>query len=135
MGVAIVVACLFRSSFASCNKWPGGSCRLDACSATRGPTTCTGLSWKPGYGHKCKCQAGFCAHHGACIPEGDKFVCKKKTGGTCRFTGCHKSRHAKCVDGKCVCKGHHVCSIGGHCRDIDDIMVDSTNQLSDDEND
>merc|ERR1712113_685631 len=48
---------------------------------------------------------------------------------------CKSSRNAKCVDGKCVCKGHHVCEVGGKCRNIDDIVLDSSNQLSDDEND
>lgn len=46
-----------------CNDDTGGSCWDDIgsfCSASRGPTTCSGK--------KCKCKVGYCAVQGHCVP-------------------------------------------------------------------
>merc|ERR1712150_304217 len=97
-----------------CNKDTGGRCRIWSGAGSRDETHCTGAGWESGTGHQCQCNEGYCATKaGTCRRQ--IGGCNKDTGGTCRFFGCGYSRHAKCVNHKCVCEGWGVCPENGMC--------------------
>jgi len=99
------------ANHSSCPKDTLGSCRVRSCATSRGPAHC---SWTSGF--KCFCNEGWCAHLGACFPQGG--ACQTDTGGSCALLGCKSSRgQTDCVSGRCRCKDGH-CAFEGACHPV-----------------
>jgi hypothetical protein len=111
-----------------CYSWRGPTecisgkcvCRAGFCStphASEDGNTCTKLDWKTALSHAQLAKALTIT-----LPRkgDDQVQCSRDTGGRCRFAqlssrfGCHSSRSAQCVEGRCECKVGE-CAAGGVC--------------------
>lgn len=91
-----------------CDIQTNGTCWLEDCDKSRGPTDC--------FRSQCLCKEGFCVVNGVCR-EDPKWTCNLNTGGTCEYLGCDASRGpSDCKFGICMCKEGFCSDSNGKCQ-------------------
>mmetsp|Transcript_7549 Transcript_7549/g.16219 ORF Transcript_7549/g.16219 Transcript_7549/m.16219 type:complete len:379 (+) Transcript_7549:26-1162(+) len=81
-----------------------GTCRLDPCDPSRGPTICTENNY-------CICQPGYSADaRGLCHPYFVQGQCDRQPSGECPC-----AEGAECIDGQCFCPEGSCADSTGRC--------------------